>query len=159
MFLGFVTFLLAFLFINYKWGMVATPVLQFGMYSGKHHLSDTITVYRVEANGRLIEPENISEGENDFIQTYLQLYPSHKENNRVVAQALSKYLGVFNGTKSERPDTVTDQAFTAWFRQKMQRLVAEPISTLQATRQYFKWSDKRLVPLDSAANLTFLDAQ
>ncbi len=38
---SFVTaFIIAMAIIMYKWGIVATPVLQFGMYSSKFYTSD-----------------------------------------------------------------------------------------------------------------------
>lgn len=155
MFLLFGTFILAFLFINFKWGMVATPVLQYGMYSGQQNLSDTIRVYRVLVNDKLIDPVQISAGQNDFIQTFLDAYPGQEENNKLVQATLNKYFGPFK-MPAELP--VTDAIFSAWFRQKMQRLVLEPIQTLAATRQHFVWAGNKLAPIDTASKLTFLDA-
>ncbi len=159
MFLLFVAYLLAFLFINYKWGMIATPVLQFGMYSGPHHLTDTISVYRVIVNDRAIDPSQFSAGQNDFIETYLGLYPAYKENNRLVNETFNKYLNFLPGAGMPAEKFVPDEDFTKWFTQKMQAMVAGPIETLRATRQDFLWAGKRLVPIDSASKLDFLDAQ
>ena len=158
MFLLFVGFLFAFVFINYKWGMVATPVLQFGMYSGKHLLTDSIVVYSVIANNKKIEPSQISAGENDFIQTYLELYPTHRENNSLISAILNKYLGLMPGPRQLPEHPVTDKVFTEWFSKKMQALVPEPIQSLQATRQQFIWINKKLAPAGIVSKLDFLDA-
>ncbi len=155
MFLLFGTFILAFSFINFKWGLVATPVLQYGMYSGKQRMSDTIQVYRVTMNDKLIDPVEISAGQNDFIQTFLDVYPGHRQNNQLIHTTLHKYFGPF---KMPAERTVTDAIFSAWFRQKMQRLLSEPIQTLAATRQHFVWAGNKLAPIDTASKLTFLDA-
>lgn len=158
MFLLFVAYLLAFLFINYKWGMVATPVLQYGMYSGKHLLSDTMSVYRVVVNGRALEPAQLSSGQNDFVQTYLGLYPFYKENNLVVTETFRNSFSFLHPGNRASEKIVTDKIFVDWFKQKMQTIVAEPINSLQATRQNFVWTDRRLVAVDTASKLHFLDA-
>lgn len=158
MFLLFVAYLLAFTFINYKWGMVATPVLQYGMYSGKHLLSDTISVYRVVVNGRAIEPAQLSAGQNDFMQTYLGLYPLYKENNLAINATFRNAFSFLHAGAMPSEKIVTDKIFANWFKQKMQTIVAEPINSLQATQQNFVWTDKRLMPLDTASKLQFLDA-
>ena len=158
LFLLFTAYLCAFLYINYKWGVIATPVLQFGMYSGKYRLQDTITVYRVVANNRLIDPSLISAGQDDFIQTYLGLYPAYQENNRLVNKTFHSYLGFLPGGGIPAERLVMDEAFTKWFKQNMQAIVAEPIQKLEANRQHFVWIHKRLVPIDTASKLDFLDA-
>ncbi len=158
MFLLFVAYLLAFIFINYKWGMVATPVLQYGMYSGKHLLSDTISVYRVVANGRALEPAQLSAGQNDFVQTYLSLYPSYKENNLAVNGTFRNAFGFLHPGARASEKIVTDEIFANWFKQKMRTIVRERINSLQATHQNFVWTDNRLVAVDTASKLQFLDA-
>ncbi len=158
LFLLFSGYLCAFGYINYKWGVIATPVLQYGMYSGKYRLQDTITVYRVLANNRLIDPSLVSTGQNDFIQTYLGLYPAYQENNRLVTKTFHSYLGFLPGGGIPAERLVTDEAFTKWFKQKIQAIVVEPIQKLEATCQHFVWQSRGLVPIDTASKLDFLDA-
>ena len=157
-FLLFAAYLLAFLYINYKWGVIATPVLQYGMYSGKYRLSDTITVYRVVVNNKNMEHPLIAAGQNDFIQTYLGLYPAYKENNQLVNATFGKFLVFLRANENPGEGPVTDEVFTKWFGKKIQTMVAEPIQTLKATRQHFVWAQRRLVPIDNASKLDFLDA-
>jgi hypothetical protein len=158
MFLAFTLFVLAFIFINYKWGMVATPVLQYGMFSGVFHVKDTQTVYIVEANHKLINNGEISFTNRDIIQVYIDNYQRYKAVNWSVYNTMKKYIG-YTGLSSfmnagKYTAAISNTVFTNWYRSKMEAITGEPIVSLVVYRQHFVWQDTALTAIDVPSKLT-----
>ena len=157
MFFAFTVFVLAFVVINYKWGLVATPVLQYGMFSGVFHAKDTQTVYIVEANHKFINNGKISFTNRDIIQVYIDNYQRYKEVNWSAYNTMKKYIGYaglssFMTTDKFAP-LVSDTLFTQWYRSKMETIIGEPITTLNVYRQHFVWQDTALAAIDAPSKL------
>jgi hypothetical protein len=158
MFVAFTVFILAFVVINYKWGAVATPVLQYGMFSGVFHTKDTQTVYIVEANHELINNGKISFTNRDIIQVYIDNYQRYKEVNLSAYNTMKKYIGYaglssFMNTDKFTP-LISDTTFTTWYRSKMEAIAGEQITTLNVYQQHFVWHDTALVAIDAPSKLT-----
>ncbi len=157
MFFGFVVFIIAFIFINYKWGMVATPVLQYGMFAGTFHLKDTQTVYIVEANHKVINNGEVSFTNRDIIQVYIDNYQRHKAVNQSVFTTMKKYISYIGLSSLMNNDkytaAITDSVFTNWYRTKMETITGEPIQSMAVYRQHFVWQDKALAAIDAPSKL------
>jgi len=146
--LVFVVFIAAFLFINYKWGITATPILQYGMYSSPVYIKDTQTTYVVIADNEIVDCSKLSFVNRDIVQLYPANYEKHKAINENVFGAFKKYkLGSINN------DGVTDSIFTKWYRSKLETILDKPIHSLQVYRQSFLWTDGALQPIDSPYKL------
>jgi hypothetical protein len=91
-FIAVLIFLLAFLYINYKWGVVATPVLQYGMYSGPFYLKDTQSLYIIKANDERINEATLSFTDRDFLQLYPESYLSQKKINADCYTTMARYM-------------------------------------------------------------------
>ena len=70
LFVAVIVFLSTYLFLNFKWGVIATPVQQYGMFSGKFIIEDPLPVYLVKANGKLINNALLSPIERDLLQSF-----------------------------------------------------------------------------------------
>src|SRR4051812_15803220 len=80
-FILFLTFILFFIYINYKWGMVATPVFQFGMFSSTFKTTDTQIVFKIYVNNEPLNISKLSFIKRDLLLTSLQNYQQQQEHN------------------------------------------------------------------------------
>ncbi len=158
----FSAFILLFLLINYKWGLVATPVLQYGMYSGKYRLTDTITFYNISINGQP-NVARMSGSESDQVQSYLDDYVFYKENNLQVYQTMSNYFSKFGlmpiATAEKFNVVVPAPTHYNWLKTKFGLAVDEPVAGFEASMQQFTWRNSALIPVDTAFKLSFVAAQ
>ena len=158
MFFVFIVFVIAFVFINYKWGMVATPVLQYGMFAGVFHVKDTQAVYLVEANHKFINNGKISFTHRDIIQVYMDNYLRYKAVNWSAYNTMKKCIG-YAGlssfmTNDKYTAAISDTIFTNWYRSKMETIIGEPIQSLTVYQQHFVWQDTALAAIDVPSKLT-----
>jgi len=158
MFFAFTVFVLAFVVINYKWGLVATPVLQYGMFGGVFHSKDTQDVYIVEANHKFINNGKISFTNRDIIQVYIDNYQRYKELNWSAYNTMKKYIG-YTGlssfmTTDKFTPVISDTTFTNWYRSKMEAITGEPITSLNVYLQHYVWQDTVLAAIDAPSKLT-----
>ena len=160
MFFCFTVFVLLFLVINYKWGVVATPVLQYGMYSGKYHLADSITFYQLTVNGKSLDAYLLPQGENDKLQSYLNQYAVYKENNKVTYHIMSTYFGrlglISFATQHKYNIEVPVPEHYNWLKNKIEQAVDEPVHEFTAARQLFTWKGAALQPAYPAVKILFV---
>lgn len=158
--LSFIAFIGLFVFINYKWGVVATPILQYGMYSQVFHTTDTQTVYLIEANDVKMNSSEFSLTERDILQVYPFMYENEKKRNEAVYVTMKKYIrftGMLRYMKFDRfMNQVTDSLFTDWYKTKIEKITGTPIHSLHVYRQHFIWNLKRLEPVDSLTKLKYI---
>ncbi len=157
---AFVAFIIAFVFINYKWGVVATPVLQYGMFSGKVYLKDTQTVYIIEANHKIIDCAKVSIAERDMLQVYPDYYEKQNFKNEAAYTTMKKYirytglLGLMNVDKFT--NKITDSVFTNWYKLQIEKIINEPVLSLSVFKQHFLWKNTRLEPIDTPLKLSYI---
>lgn len=154
MFFCFLSFMILFVVINYKWGLVAMPVLQYGMYSGKHFLKDTLSFYTVSVNDKPLNSAVMSQGDIDNIQSYLDTYLLYQESNKVTYHSMRKYIA-YVGLESfanhcKYNVVVSDASFYKWFRNKMEKVAGVPVHQLSANRQLLTWTGTTLQPAGPA---------
>lgn len=85
-----IIYLIFFLVINYKQGAVIAPVYQFGMYSSKMYLQDTLSVYSLTVNGKLLSLSNLSYPERDLVISIPESYQRSKTLNPAVLKEMKK---------------------------------------------------------------------
>jgi hypothetical protein len=157
---AFVAFIMAFIFINYKWGVVATPLLQYGMFSGKSYLKDTQAIYIIEANHKIIDCAKISLAERDMLQVYPDYYEKQSAINQITYTTMKKYMrysGLFGLMNIDKfTNKVTDSIFTNWYKLKVEKIINEPVLSLSVFKQHFLWQQTRLVPIDNPLKLSYI---
>lgn len=150
----FIAFIVAFTFINYKWGITAAPLLQYGMYSSPLYLKDTQTVYVVVANGETINCSRLSFTNRDIIQLYPATYLNSKSINAAVFNTMKPYFGFTGLMQPEKYNTeLTDCSFTSWYKHKLQAILKKRVDALQVFKQDFLWQDNMLQPIGSPYKL------
>lgn len=150
-------FLLAYIYINVKWGIVATPVLQFGMYSSPFHIKDTQEVYMVKANKRMVNGSQLSFNDQDIVQFFLHDYEKQQLVNEAVYNTMHNYPGL-NNLMSYKNFTnhVTDTAFTRWYKQKLEKIIGEPIDSLSVFKQDLIWQLNGLQASGTPIKINFI---
>ena len=155
-----IAFLLTYIYINFKWGVVATPVMQYGMYSSPFHIKDTQEVYQVEANKKIINSGGLSFVDRDIVQLYLFDYERQGLVNGAVYNTMRKYFrytglsGLMNVDKYM--NHLSDTLFTQWYKQKLEKIINEHIISLAVFKQHFVWQQDRMQPTDSLTKLNFI---
>lgn len=155
-------FLSCYIYLNYKWGITATPINQYGMFSGKYFIKDPLLVYSVIANNKIIPLADLTLIQRDLLQSYPDYYEIEKHNNEAIFNTMSpyfKYLGISAGKQQYK---FTNQCnallFSNWYKSKIENIIKEPINSLYVYKQYFVWEYQKLQPIDTPVKLTFIAA-
>lgn len=159
----FVSGALLFLFINFKWGVVATPMLQFGMYSSIFHVKDTQVVYKVEVNDNIIRNADVSLTNRDVLQVFPDYYEKQASVNEATYATIKKYIS-YTGLagfmkKSNYQNDINDSMFVHWYKTKVESITGNPVHSLKLTRQNFVWNGDSLEPIGTASKLLEIGTQ
>lgn len=143
-FFWFIIFLVSFAFLNFKWGLVAAPIYQYGMYSQRMFLRDTQTVYKIYINNKELALSKYTFTERDKLLGSLVNYKrSHEANELVyvnIKNVLSKaYVGKLMDRKTYVKDTINDK-FTIWYNELLQQKVKESIKKVVVSRSYYTYT-------------------
>jgi hypothetical protein len=157
---AFVLFIMLWTYLNYKQGAVAAPLFTYGMYSGKFLISDTQKVIQLYANNKIIDLTKYSSIDRDLMQTSLQNYIAQKTVNEGTFLTMKRildhaYLGHLM-LKEKYTNSISDEEFTCWYTQLVERIVGYHIVTLAAYEQNCLWKNDHLIPVSSPLKSTSL---
>jgi len=152
-----VAFLLAFVFTFIKWGIVAAPVLHYGMYSAPVHVSDTQEVYRLNINNKPVNFGALSFMDRDILQVSLSDYEKQATVNASVYNTMHRFLG-FTGLMSENKysNHISDAEFTKWYKGKLKYITGSSVDSLSVYKQYFLWQQNELQPVGAPIKSAFI---
>lgn len=159
-FAGFMLFIFLMLVINYKWGAVATPVYQFGMFSSKFYMKDTQNVYKIYVNDNQLDITKYHFAERDMLLVSLQNYTKQKSVNQSVYNTMKQIpekiglTGVMNPEKYL--NNTTDADFTNWYRKLLESITGYPVLKLEIYQQKVQWQNGSLRSVSSPEKLSFL---
>ena len=152
-----IVFLLAYIYINAKWGVVATPVLQFGMYSSPFHIKDTQEIYMVKANQKMINCAELSFNDRDIVQLFLHDYERQLPVNTAVYNTMHNYSGLQSLMSYKNfTNHISDTAFTHWYKRKLERIIGEPIDLLSVFKQDLVWQLNGLQASGTPIKINFI---
>ena len=153
----FLLFISTWLFLNIKQGAVATPVLQYGMYSENYHRSDTLKVIRLYINNKPLNFSTLSMSARDQLQVSLENYLLQQQKNESVfnnMQRIFNKVGIGQWMKKEvYTNAVTDKQFTDWYVKLAEKITGEKIVALSAFQQKFTWQNGQLTAAASPEKL------
>lgn len=156
--LVFLLFIFLWGFINYKKGAVATPILQYGMYSGRFYISDTQNVVRLFVNDKPVDFSKYGMSDRDQLQIFLEDYIASKEKNEMVFNTMQRILnkaGIGQYMKREHfTNQVSDEDFTNWYKKMVGKITGEKISRLQVFQQKYIWINGQLTAIDKPVKVT-----
>ena len=149
----FVTFILLWCYINVKQGAVATPLLQYGMFSSPFYLRDTQNVLHIYVNDKLLDFTKYSISERDQLQTFLEYYIAHKENNIMVYTTMKRILrkAYIGSCMKEEVYTcnLNDKELSKWYTKVIERITHEKVFKLAAYYQKYIWQTGQLVAVST----------
>jgi hypothetical protein len=161
-FIAFVVFIVLFIFINYKWGVVATPVYQYGMFSSVVHIKDTQTVYHIYVNDTKLDITQYHFAERDMLLISLENYTKAPKSNSSIFFTMKRLLDKTGAgslmQQSDYSNAVSDTAFTLWYKKLLQQAIGSSVLKAAAFTQKYIWEGKSLKPVSSPQKLTFLVA-
>ncbi|MGC4104201.1 hypothetical protein [Ferruginibacter sp.] len=150
----FTAFVLTFIFINYKWGYVATPVLQYGMFGGRFYMKDTQTVYKIYTDDQLLDVTRFSFEERDMLFVSLEKYSKQAEVNRSIFAVMQRIPGINNSTRYS--NTISDKDFTKWYSGLLRKITGKPFSKLEVYQQQVLWQQDKLNEIAPPEKLAFI---
>jgi hypothetical protein len=135
--------LIAFLVINVKWGMVSTPVYQYGMFSSQQYLKDTVTTYNIKVNKEALPLTSLSFAERDVLFLTLDRYLLSDQHNNKVMQNMHRFVTAKPGDERYFL-SLNDDQFFQWYHQIINRLWHKEIHSFTIHKEYFLWQDNQL---------------
>ena len=160
LFIAFVLFVFAIIIINYKWGAVATPIYQYGMFSSKFFITDTQTIYTIYVNDKPLDITKYAFAKRDMLLVSLQNYSKQKNTNEAVYVAMKQIpekIGLNNLTQSSTYfNNTTNLAFTKWYKQLLQKIIGYPVKQLEVYQQKVQWQNNVLQFAASPQKLPFI---
>ena len=140
-FYGFIGFLMAFIFLNYKWGMVAAPVFQFGMYSKPVSIKDTQTVYKVYLNEKPADLSKFGFTERDILLVSLENYQKSFPINESVYLTMNRILSAAGANGLMKREVYVKDAnyteFNYWYKKLLQEIAGYPVNSAVVTRSVY----------------------
>lgn len=150
-------YFLLFIGLNVKQGIVANPVLQYGMFSGKQTLADTSTAYVFYINNGKVALTNYSFTERDILITSLNKYLSQKENNEAVHTSFATILQKLNIDVSKRKEiflnNTADEIFKNWYKQKLEKILNHHIKNAEVYTQKYYVQLNKIIKSDSTQKI------
>lgn len=141
-FVLFASFIIAFIFLNYKWGLVATPIYQFGMFSGIETIKTQTNAYSVYVNNQLLNLNNYTAPELDLILIPARQYLLQKSNNESVYYTFKNVFSKvgISGLLKEKNfrNDITTRAFSDWYKSEIGKQLYFKVESVKITsRNYF----------------------
>ena len=140
--------LFTFLFINYKWGMVASPISQYGMYSGVYKIKTAKTLYTHIVNGEKLDAQRLSIIQNDFLQSFPVYYESEAEINKATFYTMLPYLNKMGLAHQEDSakflNHFSREKFRSWYIQKLSVIINNRVDSFKILQQQYIWTDGEL---------------
>lgn len=134
-----------FIFLNVKWGWVATPFQQFGMYSGQYHLKDTQVVFTIlNAHGNMID-DDFPVSAIDFIQAYPYPYETMDKKNQEVYNNFSafRFLGFANASHFQ--NKVSKEEINEWFFKRIFQKLGKPPAPATIYENKIGWGNGGMI--------------
>lgn len=126
-----------FVFVNVKWGMVASPIYQYGMFSSVHSLKDTQFAYRIVINNEFLMPSSLSFAERDVLYVTLDRCHLAAAQNLKVVNGIRPFLPNITDTDKRFFNSVSDAEFSIWYKGKVADVTNKKIETLEVYQDCF----------------------
>ena len=161
-FFAFISFITAYIFLNYKWGLVATPIYQFGMYSGIEHTSGEYKTYAITVNDQQLNLNDFSAPQLDAMLIPIKHFKAQKENNAAVYKVFTNVFskaGISGILKDANFDNnITDGEFTHWYLRSLSKILNYTVNSFQITSRNHLWQSDHFVPVHSS-KIEFADVK
>lgn len=139
--------------VFYKWGAVATPIYQYGMFCEKFYMSDTQKVFQLYIDDKIISYKNYNQHDMDIVQEVIQNYINQKKSNPEIYTTLNRFYSKIGITsfinKKNYLNTISDEAFINWFAKNIPKNRCQNPKDLKVELHEFLYKQTHLVFLKS----------
>lgn len=143
-----ISFILLSSIVFYKWGAVATPIYQYGMFCKKFQLADTQQVYQISINNKLVDYSEFNQHDIDLTQEVIYNYVKQKKTNLEIYHTLHSFyakLGLESIMKEEHfLNSLTDKEFVIWFASIIPRHKNVNPAELKVEQYYYLFNNQKL---------------
>ena len=148
----FVLFIVVFLYLNIKWGLVATPVYQYGMFSGRYSVNDTQQVVHFYAGSDRVPVEKLHFSDRDLLFSMVEKYEAQKTQNISLYNTIDGIyarFGLKNFVKAgSYQNDVNDTTFSNWLRFFLyHKMNNSDIGSVRYDHQPYQWQQGKMKPL------------
>lgn len=148
----FIAFIIAFLYLNFKWGLVATPVYQYGMYSGRYSTGDTQRVCHLYAGDHRLPVEEMHFSDRDLLFTMIEKYENQKGQNPLMYSTINNIYSRFGLTNLVKAgsyrNNVNDTIFMKWLQYFLyHKMNNSDIDSVRYDQQLYQWQQGKMRPL------------
>ncbi|RYE05629.1 MAG: hypothetical protein EOP51_34460 [Sphingobacteriales bacterium] len=151
---AFVFFILVFVVINVKWGYTATPVYQYGMFSGTYHVGDTQQVYQLYAGSTFVSPTRMSFVQRDELFTSIAKFKQLEAVNRNIVNTVIPFYSRVGIGRFMDPLQFQNKAgsqLQPWLERRLARILHMSGGfTLSVKTQSFVWQAGKMVPVSES---------
>jgi hypothetical protein len=152
-----ILFIIAQLFINFKRGMVVSPLYHYGMYSEVIDVKNTYNVFEVEVNGQRLPAKDFSPQQWDKVIVPLTYYTSINTKSNALYHTDIKRLttGLFITTNEEQfIQRCSYDEFIQWYRSYLESVLRKAITTLSIQSRTYTYTAGHLQATDSILPLS-----
>jgi hypothetical protein len=154
-----IAFVVGQLFINYKHGVVASPLFHYGMYSEVMKTHNSYGVFEVVANGKVLAGKDFTPQQWDKILVPLRYYAQlNNVSNKLFYTDIKRLMNAAHLAPNEQQYAQECDAgkFMAWYKPYLSKIVNRPVENLNVRYRLYAYKEKRLAPTDSLLTLSQL---
>ena len=139
LFLFFICYAFAQLFINVKRGLVATPFLHYGMYSGYMGRANEIDIWEVEVNREKISLIDYNGKIADQVIEPLRLYEQLGNSNLLYHSHISRFLQPFHLAFDSTAFVchLANKDFIRWYKNHLSKIIGKNIYELRVFKNSY----------------------
>lgn len=145
------------IFINYKSGMIATPINLYGMFSGGFDVKDTLTVKKITLNGVPFDYTKYSYEKRDLMIGILDKYLAQEQNNKNIYetfQTISQKLHLpVNISLITFTNQINNNIFYQWYAMLLTRICKKNILKFEVHDQKYIWNGTALQSVGTAVQI------
>ena len=148
LFLLMILFLTGQLFINYKFGVVVSPFLNYGMFSEVFTVKPQYQVWEVDVNGKRLQARDFSIQQWDKVILPIQYFYSINSSNELYRTEIRRLFNNLHITTDEKKflQTCNYLQFEQWYRSYLERVTGSSIHSLAIHYHAYQYNGSRLIP-------------
>jgi len=154
-------FVITYLYINYKQGIIVSPIYEYGMYSAYSHLHDTLTAYHIYVNDKIVDPAILNLAERDLVFiSPISFYTQAEQNNANFSTLYKVFNKMHFGkimVKSNFENNILQIDFLNWYRKLLQQVLSITINRFAIYKQSYIYQDNNIKVISSPQILYHFD--
>ena len=162
----FIGFIILQIGLDLAHSVTVFPFVHYGMYSESFPRPDSLEVFQVTADGRLLKPEELSPYRWDMVQTPLAAFEKKTRtedfafDKEKMGQGM-RWAGLgawYNRLKPNLDNTVGVESFASWYKRYLEGLLGHPIESLRVEKRWYRWQEGRMQLIRQAAYINLSPA-